>query len=182
VLKKTKAIQTELASDTIRAATSKFLRCVLALAVFAALGQAHAQDTKYPPKQTLIPLPSCAEEPWAPSGNAIGCSPQQIREWRADVYHWRDEVRARNGYTSELYSRPEFQWAQTSFMQPQSNLDERDLFDPSTGKYTVDKYVDAVTRQFGGIDSLLLWHSYPNLRGYLLRRGAQLHYRLEPTS
>ncbi len=160
-----KKIRPGLAATMVSANTRKPLRCVLicvgALLVFTASGR--SQDTKYPPKQTLIPLPSCAEEPWAPSGNPIGCSPQQIREWRADVYHWRDEVRARNGYTSELYSRPEFRWAQTSFMQPQSDLDERDLFDPETGKYTVDKYVDAVTRQFGGIDSLLLWHSYPNL-------------------
>lgn len=29
------------------------------------------------------------------------------------------------------------------------------------GRYTVGKYLDDVDRRYGGIDSLLLWHSYP---------------------
>ena len=122
-----------------------------------------AQDTKCPPVQTLIPLPSCAEEPWAPSGKEIGCSPEQIREWHKAVYRWRDEVRAWNALSGKLYERPEFKWVQHSFMQPQVDLDERDLFDAATGRYTVDKYLDSLHKRFGGIDSLLLWHSYPNL-------------------
>ena len=37
------------------------------------------------------------------------------------------------------------------------------FYDPSQGKYTVDRYLDDLENRYGGIDSVLIWATYPNL-------------------
>jgi gamma-glutamyl hercynylcysteine S-oxide synthase len=106
------------------------------------------QDTKYRPKDEQIP------------------GPQQVADtaaWLADVRHWRAERLIRIGYDGAEYARPELRWAQSSFIQPQVMIHERTLFDVATGKYTVDRYLDDLEKRYGGIDSVLLWQSYPNI-------------------
>ena len=39
----------------------------------------------------------------------------------------------------------------------------RTLYDRETSTWTVDKYVEDVRSRYGGIDSVLLWASYPNI-------------------
>eukprot|EP01046_Picozoa_sp_COSAG06_P063076 COSAG06_NODE_14495_length_1151_cov_2.519962_1_plen_211_part_00 len=41
-------------------------------------------------------------------------------------------------------------------------LHDRYLYDRSTRKWTVDKFLDDLTTRYGGIDSVLLWQFYPN--------------------
>ena len=136
---------------------------------------ASAQDSKYPPKDSLIPLPACLEEQSVPLAQKIcmdtprACVDQravcarELREWRRDVFHWRDEARLRAGYNDAEYQRPELRWAQSSFMQPQMMVEDRFFYDRATGKYTVDRYLDDLNKRYGGIDSVLIWQSYPNI-------------------
>lgn len=121
-----------------------------------------AQDTNYPSRDNLIPGPDCLDSQVLMVGyNA--CTPEQLREWRNDVLNWRDESRTRVGYNDAQYRRPELQWAQSSYMQPQVMFEERYLYDPVKGAYTVNRYLDDLDRRMGGIDSVLVWHSYPNI-------------------
>jgi iron(II)-dependent oxidoreductase len=153
---------------------NRLLRSSVALLLACSILSARAQDTKFPPQEGLIPVPSCLDEPWP--GNQRACNSQnggcgdefkscayQLREWRKDVFHWRDEARIRAGYNSSEYQRPELQWAQSSFMQPQMMVEDRFFYDRAAGKYTVDRYLDDVNKRFGGIDSVLIWQSYPNI-------------------
>jgi len=48
-------------------------------------------------------------------------------------------------------------------MQPQMMIQDRYFFDPATGKYTVDRYLDDLEKRFGGIDAVLIWPTYPNM-------------------
>ena len=48
-------------------------------------------------------------------------------------------------------------------MQAQMMIEDRYFFDPVTGTYTVDRYLDDLEKRFGGIDSVLIWPSYPNV-------------------
>ncbi len=107
-----------------------------------------SQDTKYRPKEEQIPGPEKAAD---------------FPAWLADVRHWRAERLIRSGYDGAEYSRPELRWAQSSFIQPQVMIHERTLFDAASGKYTVDRYLDDLEKRYGGIDSVLLWQSYPNI-------------------
>jgi formylglycine-generating enzyme required for sulfatase activity len=83
--------------------------------------------------------------------------------WHDDVTHWRMETWIRMGYSSKEYERPELQWAQSSFIQSQMMIQDRYFYDPVAGKYTVDRYLDDLEKRYGGIDSVLIWHTYPNI-------------------
>jgi gamma-glutamyl hercynylcysteine S-oxide synthase len=137
--------------------------CCFALAAIACAGPtAHAQDTKYPARNSQIPLPACFGAPDIVMDYSA-CTPLKVEEWRKDIRRWRDEVRIRAGYDDAQYRRPELQWAQSSFMQPQMMAEDRYFYDSATGKYTVDRYLDDLKTRFGGIDSVLIWQSYPNI-------------------
>jgi len=107
-----------------------------------------AQDTAYPPHGSQIPGPPTKAE---------------FPKWLADLQHWRMEQRIRIGYSGAEYDRPELRWAQSSFIQPQMMIHGRYFYDPVMGQYTVDRYLDDLQHRYGGIDSLLIWQSYPNI-------------------
>ena len=73
------------------------------------------------------------------------------------------ERRIRIGYDDSEYLRPQLAWTQSSFIQPQMMIHDRYFYDPVAGKYTVDRYLDDLERRYGGIDSVLVWQSYPNI-------------------
>jgi formylglycine-generating enzyme required for sulfatase activity len=109
---------------------------------------AGAQDTNYRPKGSQIPGPAVSAD---------------FPKWLADLEHWRMERRIRIGYDDSDYLRPELAWTQASFIQPQMMIHDRYFYDPVAGKYTVDRYLDDLQRRYGGIDSVLIWQSYPNI-------------------
>ena len=121
---------------------------LLFLSVFFVPALAGAQDTAYPPRGSQIPGPPTSAE---------------FPKWLADLKHWRMEQRIRIGYSSSEYERAELKWAQSSFIQPQMMIHERYFYDPVAGQYTVDRYLDDLQRRYGGIDSVLVWQSYPNI-------------------
>ena len=108
-----------------------------------------AQDTKYPPKENQFP---------GPDGSAAG-----FDAWLSDLLIWRAEHLTRMGYNDAEYRRPEFQWTQRDFVQPQMMCEERYFYDPVQRRYTVDRYLDDLDKRYGGIDSVLIWPVYPNI-------------------
>ena len=90
-------------------------------------------------------------------------TPAEFPRWLADMKRWRMEYLKRIGYNGAEYDRPELKWTQSSFMQPQMMIEDRYFFDPATGKYTVDRYLDDLDKRYGGIDAVLVWHTYPNI-------------------
>ena len=118
---------------------------------------AGSQDVVNNPKGQQIPGPQCSAPSEWNSAKARTCRPDEYAAWLADVRHWRSERRARIGFDPSQYDRPEFQWAQSSFVQPQMMVHDRYFYDPATLTYTVDKYLKDVNTRYGGIDSVLLW-------------------------
>jgi len=83
--------------------------------------------------------------------------------YRAALAAWRGQTRARLGYDDALYRRPEFAWAASNFACGfVMTCDER-FYDRGAGRYTVNKLLDAAKRDFGGYDSVVLWHAYPRI-------------------
>jgi len=76
---------------------------------------------------------------------------------------WRQKRRAEIRYDGYQYGRPELAWAQSNFVQPLVMVEERYLYDPAAGRYTVDRYLDDLDSRYGGIDSVLIWPVYPNI-------------------
>jgi len=125
--------------------------------------QAKSQDAVYRPKNQLIPASGCLTMKGAWEGGSTSCTEASHQLWLKDVQHWRMERKIRIGYNSSRYERPELRWTQSSFMQPQMMVHDRYFYDPVAGKYTVDRYLDDLEQRYGGIDSVLIWSTYPNM-------------------
>lgn len=89
--------------------------------------------------------------------------PHDADAWRAAMHDWRTAERKRIGYDPSAYERPELRWAQRNPIQPQVMVEDRYLYDPQHHRYTVDRYLDDVRRRYGGVDSVLIWPTYPNI-------------------
>jgi gamma-glutamyl hercynylcysteine S-oxide synthase len=150
---------------TVSSRSTRPLRILVALAALtlAAL-TASTQDTAFAPVWEQIPGPDCAPVmQWNSPGKPRTCTPAQIADWLADIRHWRMEHLVRMGYESSQYDRPELKWTQSSFVQPQMMVHDLYFYDPETRRYTVDHYLDDLVSRYGGIDSVLIWHTYPNM-------------------
>ncbi len=138
----------------------------LAILVFLVAGSLFAQDTKFEPQDEQIPGPDkaaiTADQCCYRSDEVMDSAPA-FKAWIEDVRHWRRERLIRMGYDGSEYERPELKWTQSSFIQPQMMIEERYFYDPVAGKYTVDRYLDDLEKRYGGIDSVLIWHVYPNI-------------------
>ena len=121
-------------------------------------------DEKPAPTPGLLAGPPCLSARFKPlNTRAPPCSPHDYEVWLTDARRQRAERRIRVGLDTSRYESQALQWAQSSFIQPQMMAHERFLYDPSTGRYTVDRYLDDVTTRYGGIDSVLVWPTYPNM-------------------
>jgi gamma-glutamyl hercynylcysteine S-oxide synthase len=125
-----------------------------------------AQDSRFVPStftEQLLNSPPCLtlRMPW--EGGNVPCTPMTHQEWLKDLTHWRAERRIRIGYDPARYSARSLAWTQSSFIQPQMMVHDRYFYDPLTGKYTVDRYLDDLEKRYGGIDSVLIWATYPNM-------------------
>ena len=136
-----------------------FALVVCLLLAFAA----SAQDSGFSPQDQQIPVPGCLtfKDLW--DGGYHACTVEEHKAWLADITHWRKERLIRIGYDGSRYDLPSLQWTQSSFMQPQMMVQDRYFYDPVAGKYTVDRYLDDLQKRCGGIDSVLIWPTYPNM-------------------
>ena len=122
-----------------------------------------AQDSAFHPHGEQIDAPPCDSVPDEDAPRTGVCGERTISEWLSDIQHWRQEKLVRIGYEDANYERPEFQWAQSSFVQTQTMIEDRYFYDPVSRSYTVDRYLDDLKQRYGGVDSVLIWHVYPNL-------------------
>ncbi len=145
--------------DAMKAATLQLIAMILLAGIFSS-----AQDSRFSPNDQQIPVPDClaaAKDLWL--ANSKLCTETEHESWLADIHQWRDERRIRIGYDGSRYEMPALQWAQSSFIQPQMMVQDRYFYDPVAGKYTVDRYLDDLEKRYGGIDSVLIWPTYPNM-------------------
>jgi hypothetical protein len=99
------------------------------------------------------------------SGGIIS-APSDAAQWpayRAALDKWRDETRATLQYNDALYRRPEFAWSASNYACCFLMMCDETLYDFRSGRYTVEKILRHGEREFGGYDSVLLWHAYPRI-------------------
>jgi iron(II)-dependent oxidoreductase len=145
----------------------RFVRpmCVAAFAGMALMGPvARSQDSLVQAQSEQIEGPTCAALPrWYMRSAARPCKDSELHAWLEDIKHWRAEERIRAGYNDSEYQRPELAWTQSSFVQPQMMVHDRFFYDPVARRYTVDRYLNDLDKRYGGIDSVLVWPTYPNI-------------------
>lgn len=57
----------------------------------------------------------------------------------------------------------ELSWTHGNFLMGFVFIWDHTFFDPVRGEYLVDEYCKTMEREFGGLQSVILWHSYPNI-------------------
>ncbi|MBN1854492.1 MAG: SUMF1/EgtB/PvdO family nonheme iron enzyme [Pirellulales bacterium] len=87
----------------------------------------------------------------------------QWNDWREHLHRWRADALQALQYRGQFYSQPEFAWTSSVFCSYFAMLWDERLFDPATCSYRLDSFLDAIEGEFGPIDSLVIWHGYPNL-------------------
>jgi formylglycine-generating enzyme required for sulfatase activity len=107
-----------------------------------------ASAFKLDPSQNIIPAPD---------------DPAEWSEFRAALVQWRRETLARLNYSDALYRRKEFGWASANYCCCFLMACDETLYNRQTGRYTVEALLDRGKREFGGYDSVVLWHAYPRI-------------------
>jgi formylglycine-generating enzyme required for sulfatase activity len=102
---------------------------------------------------------------FAPAANIIPApsDPAQWPAFRAALAQWRAETKASLNYSDALYRRNEFAWSAANYSCCFLMTCDETFYDRRTGRYTVDAFLDHGRREFGGYDSVVLWHAYPRI-------------------
>ncbi len=122
-----------------------------------------------PPSAPPLGPPTIWPQDWAGAGNSLFPAPasgESHSEWLKGLRAWQTATRAAAGIPAEggeAHQLSALQWTSTSYIQPQVHTFDRMLWNESGAHYTVDRYLDDCERRYGGIDSVLVWPTYPNL-------------------
>lgn len=108
----------------------------------------------------IIPAASSTELERTSGGQLFKApAPDRRSDWLAELRKWRDGQEL----DRSRYEDPRLAWARGNFVQSLVIVQERTLYDPVKNRYTVDRYLEDVRTRFGGVDSVILWHTYPNI-------------------
>lgn len=83
--------------------------------------------------------------------------------WLTAMKAWRVSEKDKLHFSDVEYLRPQLSWLKKAFIYVQMMACDRYFYDPVTRKYTVDHYLNDLKRQYGGIDAVLIWPTYPNM-------------------
>jgi formylglycine-generating enzyme required for sulfatase activity len=83
--------------------------------------------------------------------------------WLSAMKAWRARELRRIGEDTSAYARAPLAWTARSFVQAHAMVEDRLLYDPIARRYTVKAYLDDLEQRYGGVDSVLVWPTYPNI-------------------
>jgi len=141
-------------------------RALALIVILLCAASLRAQDTDYAPQGEQIPgpaNPTVTDDHCCARSGQLPVSISTWKAWLAGIQHYRHERLIRAGYRDREYDRPELKWTQSAFVQPQMMIEDRYFYDPAAGRYTVDRYLDDLQKRYGGIDAVLIWHTYTNI-------------------
>lgn len=108
-----------------------------------------------------------AQEPVIQGGHqelfAGPAKPSEDSSWFIMMEKWRMAERDKLNFNDAQYLRPEFGWLHKTFIYVQMMACDRYFYNPLTRKYTVNRYLNDLEKQYGGIDAVLIWPTYPNM-------------------
>ena len=127
------------------------VRLALALlSPFGALPLAGAERGAFvfEPQKPIIPAP---------------LEPALWPEYRRQLAEWRRTTRQQLAYDDRLYRRKDFAWVTSDFSCCFLMMCDQAFYDPARRQYTVERFLDHGQKEFGGYDSVVLWHAYPRI-------------------
>jgi hypothetical protein len=89
--------------------------------------------------------------------------PAQWPAFRDALAQWREDAKQHLHYDDTLYRRAGFAWVRSSFACCFLMMCDELFYSFEKGRYEVEKWLEEGTREFGGYDSIVLWHAYPRI-------------------
>jgi len=130
----------------------RFLTTSLAAASAATLGLrlggAESSGVQFKPEENIIPAPK---------------DPTLWPVFREQLAAWRAKQRRELNYSDLLYRRPDFAWVPGSYACCFLMLGDERFYDAAAGRYRIKEWLASSQRDFGGYDSVVLWHAYPRI-------------------
>ena len=90
-------------------------------------------------------------------------NPELWEEWRNSLESWRDARRRELNYDGASYKGKAFRWVNENFCCGFVMMCDSEFYDHNTNKYKVSEYIERGRKDFGGYDSVVLWHAYPRI-------------------
>ncbi|HMU28951.1 MAG: SUMF1/EgtB/PvdO family nonheme iron enzyme [Nitrospira sp.] len=88
---------------------------------------------------------------------------EQREAWRMRLKDWREKVRQILRYDDSRYRESSSSWTSSSFSSCFLMLYDQTFVDPVHSQYKVEEFLSQAQEDFGGFDSIILWHAYPRI-------------------
>ena len=86
----------------------------------------------------------------------------QWDSWKNEIKLWKDSVLNSMAYTGKIYDKKEYQWASNAYSTLFLMANDKNLYDKN-GKYDIGNYLKKYEADYGGVDVVILWPTYPQL-------------------
>ena len=134
-------------NNTLIAGIGSFI-IVRSLEVIAGNGQQEAISDALMDSNDIIPAPD---------------DPMLWNQWRSDLHNWRTRKQQQLKYEGSSYRTAAFNWVTSNFACCFVMMCDSDFYDFRKNKYTVNKLIERGKIEYGGYDSVVLWHAYPRI-------------------
>ncbi len=89
--------------------------------------------------------------------------PKMWDQWRRDLHSWRSNKQKQLNYDGSSYRTEPFLWVASNFACCFVMMCDSDFYDHKNNRYNPDKLIERGKKEYGGYDSIVLWHAYPRI-------------------
>jgi len=89
--------------------------------------------------------------------------PELWEQWRRSLNEWRSRKKQVLEYNGSSYLNEEFRWVSEDFACCFVMTCDSDFYDHVAHKYRVKDLIKRGKTEYGGYDSVVLWHAYPRI-------------------
>jgi hypothetical protein len=89
--------------------------------------------------------------------------PAKWKEWHESLERWRKGKQLRMKYDGSTYRSEPFKWVSSDFSCNFIMICDADFYDHINNEYTIKSLIERGKREYGGYDSVVLWHAYPRI-------------------
>jgi formylglycine-generating enzyme required for sulfatase activity len=89
--------------------------------------------------------------------------PLQWPAWREELKKWRGRRQMLLDYKGDSYRSAFFHWVTADFACCFIMMNDRTFYDHDRHEYCIDQLIAEGIKQYGGYDSVVLWHAYPRI-------------------
>ena len=133
--------------DSFAVGVASFIS-INSLEAFNSVTQSFAFDDEMMDKNDIIPAPD---------------DPTQWQAWREALHSWKKKKQAQLNYNGESYRSEAFQWVSSDFACCFIMMCDEEFYDYRKGEYKINQLIGDGKQQYGGYDSVVLWHAYPRI-------------------